>query len=355
MSDRYQLVRLGTRNGMYYCKDTLTGSRTSLETKNKKEAKRLVFHKNEAAENPHARRKIGMAYLSTSDPKLATRTWDEVMEDVIKDKTGPTLKRWKTAIKDEAFDLIRKKVVVDTTSEEFMAVLRGGTVSTNVYLRRLQNHCIDMDWLPVRILPKKKFPKIEHKDQRAITAEEHAKIIARQRNPERRDFYELCWFFGASQSDVAHLDAEDIDYERRCFVYDRLKTGNMGGMRIGDRAWAVIMRRPKSGPLFPYLITVRECDRATEFKQRCEGLGIEGVTLHSYRYSWAERSADAGYPERYAQRVLGQNSKMVHRAYVKKAQGELPLLEEYEDAKRKAKEEGKIVVLKHESEVPKVA
>jgi hypothetical protein len=28
--------------------------------------------------------------------------------------------------------------------------------------------------------------------------------------------------------------------------------------------------------------------RASEFKQRCDGLGIKGVTLHSYRYDWAE-------------------------------------------------------------------
>jgi hypothetical protein len=93
---------------------------------------------------------------------------------------------------------------------------------------------------------------------------------------------------------------------------------------------------------------VREADRATEFKQRCDGLDIKGVTLHSYRYAWAERGADTGYPERYAQRVLGQNSKIVHRAYAKKAQGELPSLEDYEAAKKS----GKIVVLRPESERP---
>jgi integrase len=31
-------------------------------------------------------------------------------------------------------------------------------------------------------------------------------------------------------------------------------------------------------------------------------------TLHSYRYSWAERAREAGYPERAAQKVLGQSS-----------------------------------------------
>jgi hypothetical protein len=43
------------------------------------------------------------------------------------------------------------------------------------------------------------------KDKRAITAEEHADIIARELNPERRDFCELLWLTGAAQSDGACL------------------------------------------------------------------------------------------------------------------------------------------------------
>jgi integrase len=349
MKERYRLVQRGDRGGMCYCVDTETGLRTSLETKDRPTAERLVHHKKEALKNPQINRLIGMNYLSADDPSLVTRTWDDVMTDIVKDKAGSTLHRWNTAIKDEAFNLIRKKVVVTTAADDFKAVLRAGTVSTNVYLRRMQNYAVDMNWLPKPVLPKKLFPKIRHKEARAITWDEHCRILAREGNPERRDYYELCWHFGGSQSDVASLQAEDLDYDRRCFVYDRMKTGNMGGMCIGDKAWAVILRRPRTGRLFPYLITVREADRATEFKQRCEGLGIKGVTLHSYRYAWAERSADNGYPERYAQRVLGQNSKIVHRAYAKKAQGELPSLEVYEEANRKAKESGKILVLQHES------
>jgi hypothetical protein len=169
MKEQYRIVQLGSRDGMFYCKDTQSGSRTSLKTKDRKEAERLVRHKNEALKNPHINRKIGMAYLSAADPRLVRRIWQEVMEDIIQDKQGPTLHRWETAIKDPAFNLIRKKVVVMTAADDFMAVLRAGTVCTNVYLRRIQNHCLDMGWLPVPILPKKKFPKIKHKEQRAIT------------------------------------------------------------------------------------------------------------------------------------------------------------------------------------------
>jgi len=54
------------------------------------------------------------------------------------------------------------------------------------------------------------------------------------------------------------------------------------------------------------------------------------VSLHSYRYAWAERAKTVGYPERYAQEALGHKSKAVHRAYAKKARVELPSLESYE-------------------------
>jgi integrase len=84
-----------------------------------------------------------------------------------------------------------------------------------------------------------------------------------------------------------------------------------------------------------------EKHRAKEFKRRCVGLGILGVSLHSYRYAWAERAKMCGYPERFAQEALGHNSKAVHRAYARKAQVRLPSLESYENQNA----EGRIVPL----------
>ena len=84
------------------------------------------------------------------------------------------------------------------------------------------------------------------------------------------------------------------------------------------------------GVLLPHLSRVRAGDRATEFRSRCRQLGITGVTLHSYRYAWAERAKIVGYPERFAQEALGHNSKAVHRAYAKRALMKIPSLEEYE-------------------------
>jgi integrase len=101
-------------------------------------------------------------------------------------------------------------------------------------------------------------------------------------------------------------------------------------MRFDDELAETLRLLPNSGPVFPCLRSVRAGDRATEFHQRCVGLGIKGVSLHSYRYAWAERAKKAGYPERFAQEALGHNSKAVHRAYARRAQVELPSLGEYE-------------------------
>jgi integrase len=92
----------------------------------------------------------------------------------------------------------------------------------------------------------------------------------------------------------------------------------------------ILKRRPQTGALFPYLRTVRPGDRATEFKQRCDGLEIKGVSLHSYRYAWAERALKCGYPERFAQQALGHNSKAIHAAYSRKAKVTVPSLDDWE-------------------------
>jgi integrase len=99
---------------------------------------------------------------------------------------------------------------------------------------------------------------------------------------------------------------------------------------LGGDALNLFKDLPGEGPLFPYLSRVRAGARATEFASRCRQLGIVGVTLHSYRYAWAERAKTVGYPERFAQEALGHNSNAVHRAYAKRALMKIPSLEDYE-------------------------
>ena len=316
--------------GMFYIEDTETRKQESLGTKNRAEAMSLLNARNEAARQPQLNLQIAKAYLAGTDSGVATRTWQDALNAIIDSKSGATKDRWVSAAKDQAFDTIRHRIILETQAEQLLACLKSGTVSTNVHLRKLHNFCLAMNWLPWPIIPKRLWPEIKFKPKRAITFDEHQLILAREKNPERRSFYELCWHLGGSQTDIANLQAENIDWPNQTIAYNRMKTGSLAMIHFGPDIAAVLRRLPATGFLFPYLQTVRSGDRATEFKQRCTGLGIKGITLHSYRYAWAERAKQVGYPERFAQEALGHNSKAVHRAYARKAQVKLPSLESYE-------------------------
>src|SRR5580704_10300387 len=334
MNTRYRLIFRSSRGGMYYSVDKTTGKRASLGTTNEDEARQLIEARNQAERQPTLNLHIAKAYIAGTDSGVATRTWQQAIEAVINTKQGSNKERWQRVVKDRALAPLFPKVIIETQGEFLLKVLQSGTVSTNVYLRRLHNFCLDMNWLPWPLIPKRQWPAVRFKDKRAITYEEHCRIVAREQNPQRKAFYQMAWHLGASQSDLAHLQAEDVDWQARIISFFRMKTRwrsqTPPQIRFGAEVEAILETLPKTGPLFPYLATVRPGDRATEFKQRCAGLGIEGVTLHSYRYAWAERAKAAGYPERYAQISLGHNSKAWARAYSKKAQVILPPLEEYE-------------------------
>jgi integrase len=99
---------------------------------------------------------------------------------------------------------------------------------------------------------------------------------------------------------------------------------------IGKNLRDLLKQLPSSGPLFPKISASSDNARASEFSRRCRLLGIQGVSLHSYRYAWAERAKSAGYPERFAMENLGHNSKAVHRAYAKSAEVTVPALDDFE-------------------------
>jgi len=322
------------KSGRYFIENIATKKQSSLRTRDKAQAQRLLSARNEAHREPMVCLHMARAYLTAADPTMKDRTWKTVMDQVCEAKQGSTQKRWITACKDPAFDHVRKTKLIETQAEQFWKVLNKGTVSTNTYLRRLHNFAVDMNWILAPIIPRRQWPPIHFKEKRAITAEEHRRILERETNPERKKFYELAWHLGASQSDLANLHAEDIDWTGRTITFERMKLRHRmvapPQVRFGPEAAMIFGSLPRTGPLFPYLRTVREADRATEFKQRCQGLNIHGVTLHSYRYAWAERAMTCGYPERFAQVALGHNSKAVHRAYARKAQVTVPALEDFE-------------------------
>jgi integrase len=330
MKKRYRLIRRGVRNNAFYCVDTRTGRRTSLRTASEEEARQIVEARNQAERQPVINLQIAKAYLAAADQSFVKRIWREVMDEFVRTKSGTNRTRTERAVMDTAYDSIRKLQLLETRPEHFLRVLQSGGVSTNNYLRRFHNFAVDMGWLPWPVLPKRRWPVLKFKDKRAITKAEHDLILSRETNVEMRAFLWCCWHIGGSQSDVAHLKAEDIDWQTQVVSFFRAKTGTAQILHFGAELAEVLRNLPGEGQLFPRLAAMDEKHRASLFQRCCRRTGITGISLHSYRYAWAERAKVCGYPERFAQEALGHNSKAVHRAYAKKAQVTLPPLEEYE-------------------------
>ena len=329
MKQKYRIYRRN-QNGNYYIQDNITGKQESLGTADKMEARRLLHTRNEAASQPAMNLQIARAYLAAGDPKVTCRTWQDVMDETTKNKTGLTRKRWESLMRNPALDELRTLRLMETRAEHFMKAFASGRVGMNMCLRRLHSFAVDTGWLPWPVMPRKCWPKIEYGEKRGLTAEEHQRIIAAERDEEVRDVYELLWQVGGSQSDMAALTAENIDWEQRTISYARMKTGSMAIVRFNETLATILRRRGKVGFVFPTLAKANQSVRGRRFGRLAARLKISGVTLHSYRYAWAERAKTCGFPERFAQEALGHASKAVHRAYAKKAKVLIPPLEEYE-------------------------
>jgi integrase len=330
MKNRFRLIQRGLRGGRFYCVDSQTGRRESLGTKDPDEAAQLVLAKNQSVRQPALSLQMAKAFLSATDDALAKRTWQQAIDSLVESKHNSTKARWERSVKHAAFDHIRQRPIIETHAEHFLAVLKAGTISTNMHLRQLQNYALDLNWLPRLIIPRRQWPKARFHDRRAITRAEHEKIVAADCNAERKIFYEVAWHLGASQTDIALLAADNIDRQAKVITFQRLKTRQPCIVRFGDGLAAVLDQLPKQGLLFPTFSKLKEGHRSTHFKRSCKKAGVQGVSLHSYRYAWAERARIAGYPERFAQEALGHNSKAVHRAYARHAQVVLPSLEAFE-------------------------
>jgi integrase len=327
MKQRFYIYRRGET---FYLQDARTGKQQSLGTKDRKAAWRLLEIKRQTVANPGFNQFLLKSCLTTQDPLLGTRTWQSVMDQMQTHGKDSTKMRCACAMKSKALDALRPMKLVETNAENFLTILNGSKVSVAHYLKRLHNLALGLGWLAFPILAPRLWPKPHFKSKRGIRLAEHQRIISAEKNSERNLYYQLLWEIGSSQSDAAMLTAENIDWPTRSLTYFRMKTGEQAQLAISNKMAAILEQLPAIGPLFPKIAATTDSARSAEFYRRCKVLGIEGVSLHSYRYAWAERAKTCGYPERFAQSALGHSSQAVHRAYSKKAQVRVPSLEEYE-------------------------
>jgi integrase len=329
MQNRYTMFR---RGAVFYCEDRTTGQQKSLLTRDEAEARRILQAKNDAVNLPLMNLVLAKTYLAAQDPKLITRTWADVMQMFCERGKAPTRMRHERVIRTKPMQFLRNKRLVETTADDFFHALSIGASSTLPFLQTLHNDALGMGWIPGPILAPRRWPKAKKKIKRAITEEEHHGLIAAISNSEWRLYLQLLWFTGASQTDGANLTDKNVDWNHRVLSYDRSKLEGRSlppaCLVIGKGLEEVLQQLPKTGPLFPYISTMDDRIRACFIWKLCKRLKIEGISLHSYRYSWAERAKVAGIPQRWAQAALGHNSKAVHDAYARGAMVVCPPIDE---------------------------
>lgn len=336
MLNKYRLYQRA--NGVFYWQDQESAKQGSLKTRDREVAEKLLHSKNESHRQPTLNLAIARTYLAAHDLKMSSRTWDAVMDEMCTHGIESSRQRCRRAMDSKSFDPLRSRPLVQTTAEELLNLLHKNRSSFAHYLRRLHNLAVDIGWLAWPILSKRAWPKIRGKRRRAITAEEHRKIVVSEKNPEKKAFYEFLYETGAAQSDAAELSATGIDLASGLLVYRRKKLGpdsEPARLSIGSKLRKLLEGLPKHGDLFPTIKKAGANARATEFRRRCRIAGVSGVSLHSYRHSWAQRAKACGYPQRFAQDALGHSSRAVHEAYAKGAVVVVPPLDQYESLAEK--------------------
>ena len=304
-------------NGNFYSHEQESGKQRSLKTKDKIVAKRLVDELNKAIEAPVLAKSQAMATLTAVEPMMGKRRWQDVMDEVSDVPKESTRERRLREYKSPRYNPIRNRLVIDPIRAEFNRLLGNQKPSTNTYLKLLQNFALSNRWLSEPVIDAKRWPKAIKKKKRAVTEDEHNRIVASEQNEERRQYYRMIWELGGSQTDVAKLTRKNVDMENQQISYTRCKTGEFAIIPMTQSLVSLIEELPNQGQLFPGMASITANARASEFHRKCRVLNIEGISLHSYRYAWAQRAYQIGLPERWAKSCLGHSSSAVHLAYAK--------------------------------------
>ena len=166
MKTRYRLIRRGERGNRFYCVDSETGRRFSLKTKDRDAAEQIILTKNQSLRQSALNFQIAMAYLAGTNNGVTTRTWRNAIDTLTDTKQGVNKERWLRVAKDRALAPLLPQVIIETKGETLLNAMHAGTISTNVFLRRLHNFCVDMNWLPWPLISKRQWPAVKFKNKR---------------------------------------------------------------------------------------------------------------------------------------------------------------------------------------------
>ena len=120
MKSAYRLFKRRNRP-TYYIENTDTGEQKSLGTADKQEARRLFNAHLEAKRASELNLQLGSVYIASADPKMAKRTWQHAIDEMCSHGQPVSQLRYAREFKSRAYDIIRDKPIIRTTSEDLGA------------------------------------------------------------------------------------------------------------------------------------------------------------------------------------------------------------------------------------------
>ena len=139
----------------------------------------------------------------------------------------------------------------------------------------------------------------------------------------RRDIYDLVIVLldtGARYSEAAGLPWESIDLKKKTIALYRSKVNNESILQMTVRVHMVLTRRFENRKENQKYIFESESGTARKyspgaFVRACKRCGIEGITLHSLRHTFASRVVQAGLSLVEIQNLLGHASPITSLRY----------------------------------------
>ena len=250
MLNKYRLFQRA--NGVFHCQDNESGQESSLRTKDRRAAEKLLHVQNEAQRLPTLNLTMARAYLSAHDGNMSTRTWAAVMREMGTHGIESSQERCTRTFGSKAFDPIRHKPLVQTTAEDLLSIVHNNGHSIAHYLRRLHNLACEFGLVGLAdpcqaCLAKDPRQAPPRRDCRR-TREDHR---------EREESGKACLLRiplrdGRGSVRRSGTHGGDFDWQDRLLVYHRKKLGpdsEPARLSVGAKLRELLESLPKSGDL----------------------------------------------------------------------------------------------------------
>jgi integrase len=200
------------------------------------------------------------------------------------------------------------------------AEVSGSTVNRELaLLKRMFNLAITWDlFLDLNPVRKVKFFREINTGLRVVSPEEEAKLL-RNASPYVQDVIQFALNTGLRIGEIFGLRWSDVDLEKNILNVFAPKTQKRRAVPINGQArkvleyWALgrrnefVFYNPETGKPF--------VDLKAGFALACRKAGIEGVTWHTLRHTFASRLLDRGVDIVTVQQLLGHSTVIVTMRY----------------------------------------